>query len=212
MQPGDWVALGAAIVAVVALIWARAQAKSAKQQADSAKEQVALAKRQTEIQEQLYRDQQQPYIWVDYRVDPVSYWLVDLVIMNEGPTTARNVKVTFDPMVKRSGNLQKKDLDSLPGFIDGFSALPPGRELRWTLGSHVSIFEEASFTRHTVTIAFDGPFGPVEPYSYVLDFGDIRDAALRNPGNIAQVTTELKEIKKNLQKGISAIQDLSAEA
>lgn len=212
MQPGDWVALGAAIVAVVALIWARAQAKSAKQQADSAKEQVALAKRQTEIQEQLYRDQQQPYIWVDYRVDPVSYWLVDLVIKNEGPTTARNVKVTFDPMVKRSENLKKTDLDSLPGFIDGFSSLPPGRELRWTLGSHVSIFEEGSFTRHTVTIAFDGPFGPIEPYSYVLDYADIHDAALRNPGNIAQVATELKEIKKNLQKGISALQDLSAEA
>lgn len=59
MQPGDWVALGAAVVAVMALIWTRGQATSAREQAQSAKEQVALAKRQTEVQEQLYRDQQQ---------------------------------------------------------------------------------------------------------------------------------------------------------
>lgn len=201
MQPGDWVALGAAVVAVVALVWTRGQARSAKQQAESAKEQVDLAKRQTEVQERLYRDQQQqPYVWVDYRVDPISFWLIDLVIKNEGPTTARNVKVTFEPMIVRAENLSDMDLANLPGFINGFSAIPPGREMRWSLGSHTDIFEQGTLTRHDVKIAFDGPFGAVEPYAYVLDYADMKFSALRDPGHVGQVAKELREIKKHVEK------------
>lgn len=211
MQPGDWVALGAAVVAVMALIWTRGQATSAREQAQLAKEQVALAKRQTEVQEQLYRDQQQPYVWVDYRVDPVSYWLVDLVIKNEGPTTARNVKVAFDPMVRRAENLSDMELAGLPGFVDGFSAIPPRREMRWSLGSHTDIFEQKTLTRHEVRIEFDGPFGPVEPYTYVLDYADMRFSALRDPGHVGQVAKELNEIRKHVEKGVGVMRSLVPE-
>lgn len=208
MDAGDWVAAGAAAVAVVALIFTAVQAKAAKDQANAASEQVKLARRQTEVQEQLYRDQQQPYVWIDYRIDPISYWLVDLVIKNEGPTTARNVKLDIDPMIGRSKHFEDMDLATLPGFAEGFAALPPGREMRWSLGSHTDIFEQGVLSRHTITISLDGPFGPVEPYSYVLDYGDMKFSALRDPGHIGQVT---KEIKKHFEKGVGVIQVIAGE-
>jgi len=212
MDAGDWVAAGAAAVAVVALVFTALQARSARDQARAAKEQVEIGKRQTEMQEQLHRDQQQPYVWVDYRIDPVSYWLVDLVIKNEGPTTARNVRITLDPMFGRAKNLADMDLASLPGFVDGFSALPPGREMRWSLGSHTDIYDQGVLTRHQVKISFDGPFGPVEPYVYTLSYDDMKFSALRDPGHIGQVAKELKEIKRHVEKGVEAVRDLSPDA
>lgn len=143
MQPGDWVAAAAAAVALIALFLTWGQARSAKVQADSAKEQVALAKRQTEVQEQLYKDQQQPYVWVDYRMDEVTSWVIDLVLKNEGPTVATNVRVVIDPPIERATDFKDWDLHTLPGFQNGFASIPPGREMRWTLGSHVDIFKRA---------------------------------------------------------------------
>ncbi|MGO4250153.1 hypothetical protein AB4Y87_23410 [Paenarthrobacter sp. RAF54_2] len=211
MDGGDWVAAGAAVVAVIALVFTALQARSAKIQAQAARDQVEIGKRQAEMQEQLNRDQQQPYVWVDYRVDPVSYWLVDLVIKNEGPTTARNVRITFDPMVGRAKNLSDMDLAGLPGFVDGFSAIPPGREMRWSLGSHTDLYDQRVLTRHKVRISFDGPFGPVEPYAYTLAYDDMKFAALRDPGHIGQVAKELKEIKRYVEKGVQAVRDLSPD-
>jgi hypothetical protein len=211
MDAGDWVAAGAAAVAVVALIFTAVQARAAKDQANAAREQVQVARRQTEVQEQLYRDQQQPYVWLDYRIDPISYWLVDLVIKNEGPTTAQNVKIDIDPMIGRSKHFGDKELANLPGFLEGFSALPPGREMRWSLGSHTDIFEQGALGRHTITISLEGPFGSVEPYSYVLDYDDMRESALRDPGHIGQVAKELKEIKKTFEKGVSVVQGMAGE-
>lgn len=203
MQPGDWVALAAAVVAVVALIWTRGQARSAKEQAESAREQVTLAKRQTEIQEQLYRDQQQPYLWVDFRIDPVSYYLVDLVLKNEGPTVATNVQVTMDPPIQRSSafNIERRLLN-LPGFANGFASIPPGRELRWSLGTHVELYEERTFHRHKVTIAFDGPFGPVEPLTYVLDYADAKAMALRDPGSMKSITEAINKSNKEVVRAL----------
>ena len=207
MQAGDWVSLGAAVVAVLALIWTRAQARSARLQAESAKEQVALAKRQTEIQEQLYRDQQQPYLWVDFRVDPVSYYLIDLVLKNEGPTVATNVRVTMDPPIERSSAFTiEKSLLDLPGFANGFASIPPGREMRWSLGTHVEIFEEGTFHRHTVTIAFDGPFGPAEPLVYVLDYADAKAMALRDPGSLKSMTEALTKGNRELMRVLGRVE------
>lgn len=143
--------------------------------AESAREQVRLAKWQTEIQEQLYRDQQQPYLWVDFRNDPVSYYLVDLVLKNEGPTVATNVRVTLGPPIQRSSafNIERSLLD-LPGFANGFASIPHGREPRWSLGTHIELHEERTFHRHTVTIAFDCPFGPADPLTYVLHYADAK--------------------------------------
>lgn len=104
-----------------------------------------------------------------------------------------------------------RELAKLPGFLEGFSALAPGREIRWSLGSHTDIFDQGALTRHTITISLEGPYGPVEPYSYVLDYDDVKKSALRDPGQIAQVAKEIKEIKKTFEKGVGVIRGLAGE-
>jgi hypothetical protein len=106
------------------------------------------------------------------------------------------VKIDIDPMIRRSKHFGDRELAKLPGFLEGFSALPAGRERRWSPGFHTDIFEQGALGRHTITISLEGPFGPIEPYSYVLDCGDMKESALRDPGHIGQVAKELREIKK----------------
>jgi type II secretory pathway pseudopilin PulG len=208
---GVWVAAASALIAVIALVFTGLQASSAKQQADAAREQVNLARRQTEVQERLYEDQQQPYVWVDYRLDPVSQWLVDLVIKNEGPTVARNVKVTFDPMVRRVERAKHDGLDSLTAFSEGFTSIPPGREMRWSLGTHVEVWDEKVLDTHLVTISFDGPFGHVGPYSYTLSYSDFKSQAIRERGSLTQMVEQLKKINLSLDGGVRAVQSLGKD-
>lgn len=65
--------------------------------------------------------------------------------------------------------------------------------------------ERGALGRHTITISLEGSFGPVDPYSYVLDYVDMKESALRDPGHIGQVAKELKEIKKTFEKGAGVV-------
>lgn len=80
---------------------------------------------------------------------------------------------------------------------------------RWSLGSHTAIFEEGALGRNTISL--ERPFGPVEPYSYVLDHDDMRESALRDLGHIGQVAKQLKEIKKTLEKGVGVVRGMAGE-
>jgi hypothetical protein len=94
-----WVAIAAAVIAVIALYF-NAQYTRAADRA------VRSAEAQTKIQQQLRIDAAQPYIWVDVRPDDVTGTLLNLVIGNSGPTVATNVRVQI---VARPGNLGGSD-------------------------------------------------------------------------------------------------------
>jgi hypothetical protein len=70
-------------LALIALYFTRQQARAARQQ--------------TRLQQQMREDQAQPYVWADIRPNDQSMHLIKLMIHDEGPTTATNVTVTFDP-------------------------------------------------------------------------------------------------------------------
>jgi hypothetical protein len=162
--------------------------------------QATIAKRQTTLQELVRKDSLRPYVWVDYRLDPVSAWLVDLVIRNEGPTVATNIRVTFDPPVKRSAQMNSSTpLNELPAFSEGITSMPPGREMRWSLGSHVELYEQGALGRHKVTIRYDGPFGPEDPLEYHLDYADANAMAIRDSGNLKKLTGELRKTTKAVE-------------
>lgn len=184
MQVENWISLSAAVIALVALFFTGLQVRSAQ--------------RQTRIQEQLYKDQQQPYVWIDFRPDEASWWLIDLVLKNEGPTVARNVRVVADPPIERVSEAKKVELQTLPGFKDGFASIPPGREMRWTLGTHQDVLGDGSAKRHEVTISFDGPFGPVPSVKYVLDYADGKAMAFRERGSLKAISDALGRIATRL--------------
>lgn len=45
----------------------------------------------------------------------------------------------------------------------------------------------------------------------MLDYDDMKESALRDPGRIGQVAKELKEIKKAFEKGVDAVQGMAAQ-
>jgi hypothetical protein len=112
MDASAWISAVAAAIALIALgatvVQARhagRQATSAEVQASEAARQTALAERQageaarqTEVQESIRRESAQPYVWADLLPDDRSTFAIHLVVKNEGPTAARDVRVEFDPL------------------------------------------------------------------------------------------------------------------
>lgn len=176
MDPSGWIAATSALLAVIALYFTRQQALAARQQ--------------TRLQQQIREDQAQPYVWADIRPNDQSMHLMMLVIHNEGPTTATNVIVTFDPPLPREiGGPETSSGYRIVG-------MPPGRTMRWHLSMAPEWLNGASTKRFKVTVAADGPFGPLQPTSYELDVDEYRQASATPPGTLNGITKELKELNK----------------
>lgn len=211
--PGSEVASGvdaAAVIAVVAAVislvavaiafWqarlARAQANAAKRQAEESTRQADAAVRQTELQEQVQRDAAQPYIWVDFRLDSTQGELINLVLRNEGPTVASDVRISFTPPLQTAGVAGR--LDSVQQLLrDGFQSMPPGREMIWSFAIGHVLFAEGSDApmRYSVTIKANGPQGEVPPLSYVLDIEEFRNVSAPRHGTLNEVAKAIRSLK-----------------
>lgn len=176
MDPSGWIAGASALLALVALYFTRQQAFAARQQ--------------TRLQQQMREDQAQPYVWADIRPNDQSMHLMMLVIHNEGPTTATNVSVTFEPPLPRVID----DAESSPEYR--IVGMPPGRTMRWHLGMAPDWLNGSFAKRFKVTVAADGPFGAVQPLTYELDVDEYRQASATPPGTLNGIAKELKELNK----------------
>lgn len=119
------------------------------------------ARRQTELQSQIHRDSAQPYVWADIRGDEVTGQLVKLIVCNEGPTVATDVKVHFTPPLVSVG--LPNDFEAIQGKLgSGFPSLPPGRRLIWNLAFGMKLFDESVNVplRYHVAITGRGPLRP----------------------------------------------------
>jgi hypothetical protein len=212
MDASAWVAVVAAAIAVVAVgvaIWqavsARSQARSAKEQAehaqvqsDSAKRQADAAVQQTEIQERIRRDRGQPYVWADFRLDATQGSLMLLVIRNEGPTVAEDVRIVFEPPLQSVG--LPKSLEPVHAQLaEGLRAMPPGREMRWGFAmGHRLYGDEGSEVphRYTVTITGRGPYGDLPTLTYPLDLDEMREMAAPRLGTLDHVAKAIEKLAK----------------
>jgi hypothetical protein len=120
---------------------------------------------------------------VDVRPDEAQGTVVDLVLGSCGPTLARNVRVVIDPTLalryEEGMAGHAKPLTPLveARLRDGIGVLAPGRQVRWRLGLGFELFKDPGADyRHRVTVAADGPSGPVAPLVYELDLGLIRES------------------------------------
>ncbi|TKR27141.1 hypothetical protein FA014_01940 [Cellulomonas hominis] len=165
--------------------------------------QLSAMKEQTELQRQVQRDAATPYVWVDFRTDQAHAWLVQLVVKNEGPTVAEKVRVQIDPPVNRVGSRARAssefgDLSELAALSSGITSMPPGREMRWTIGSSPDVLKEKALGKHHVTVTFEGPFGPVGPLEYDLDFADFPGSAVQPPGSLNQIAESIDKLTKRM--------------
>lgn len=176
MDVSGWIAGVSALLALVALYFTRQQALAAQQQ--------------TALQRQIREDQAQPYVWADIRPDDQSMHLMMLVIRNEGPTTATNVTVAFEPPLPRKiGGAEGSSEYRIVG-------MPPGRTMRWHLSTAPDWLNGESPKRFRVSVTADGPFGEVQPTTYELDIDEYRQASATPVGTLNGITRELKELSK----------------
>src|SRR5262245_19379377 len=126
MDNETWLALSAAAVGGFAA-WS---AWSAHRSADA-------AQGQTEQQRQIHEDSAQPYVWASSVGDNAQRTLIQLVISNEGPTVATDIKVEFDPNPVPVDPTNQDDFRDLLSKLasDGISSLPPRRQIKWYFDS-----------------------------------------------------------------------------
>jgi hypothetical protein len=192
------IALIAAVYSVKSTHAAQDSAESGKRSAAAAERGSAAAEQQTEIQMQLRKDAAQPYVWIDVRPDDMTDVLVNLVIGNSGPTIAQNVRATIDPPLEAIDQLKDRAETAQDLLRRGISSMPPGRILVWPLGQGFNLLNGNAPKRHTVTVTFEGPFGPVPPLTYVLDLTDWKGHMHRPVGSLHLLTRAVENIGDNL--------------
>lgn len=172
------------VVAIVAAVIALGSAIASSVQ-------VRVAIRQTKLQQQIREDAAQPYVFVDFRVDPVQAALVEVHLENRGPTVATNVRVSWSP-----------ELPEQPEVHHGATvaprrlpSMPPGRVMTWTLGLGSRILADDSVpSEYVVTIDADGPFGPVPTLTYTLSLADLAHTGVMPQGSLDRVAKAVKDV------------------
>lgn len=179
MDAGAWIAAASAALALVALYFTY--------------QQVQTAKKQTELQDEMRRDAAQPYVWADLLQSAEHGHLLQLVVHNEGPTTAENVVVTFDPPVEGmigSGAPQPVRLTSLT----------PGRRMSWHVAMAPEWFAAKKPSRFQVDVTYLGPFGVSTQRRYEVDVDAMKQVNATAPGTLHGIREELKNLVKAIQK------------
>lgn len=159
-------------------------------------QQVKLAERQTELQEKVREDQAQPYVWADVRPSDKDGHLMLLVIKNEGPTVAQSVSVSFDPPLPTHWGGEREDAERTTYRL---TSMPPGRAVRWYVGTGPAWAEADDERLFTVKIAYRGPYGDAPTLEYDLSFKDFHDSAVQPPGTLHGVTGALKDLTKEVR-------------
>jgi hypothetical protein len=184
-------AIGAAVVAAVALYFNKRSAQAADRAADAAEE-------QTKIQEQLRIDAAQPYVWADIRPDDAQGTLLNVVVGNSGPTVVEKVRVKVDPDLPAIDGYQGRVQIAQTILADGMESLPPGRTLSWPLGQAFNLMNDGRPQSYKFTVTANGPFGAVPALTYIVDMHNWRESLNRPAGNLHQLTLAVSGLGKEI--------------
>lgn len=213
MDASAWVAVGAAIIALLSGWYTGRSAKAAEKQADEARHQTKLtaksaeaaekqadeARRQTELQRRLHEDAQQPYVWADVMPDTAQGTLLKLTVCNEGPTVATNIHIEFDPPFKTihdPGN--SADVQEM--LSSGISYLAPKRRVQWVFDVGYEFLGQENIPTSRVTITCDGPHGSCPPNSYVIDPAYLKNSHDYPDGSLHRVAERIKDLTAVVKK------------
>lgn len=182
MSAETTVAVIAAFIAVFSMIAAIVQSNQAR--------------RQTSLQQRALEDAAQPYIWVDIRPDERNASFFHLILKNEGPTVAQNVRVTINPPLPTNWGHG----EPIGPRHQDFSSIPPGRRMIWNLGVTHEIVNSDTVKEFTITIAADGPHGPVLPYTYKLNIDQYKYNSMFAPGTLSAISKSIDNLTTATKK------------
>jgi hypothetical protein len=152
----------------------------------------------SELQRKIHEDSAQPYMRASIVGDRAQGTLLKLVVRNEGPTVATNIKAIFDPRPVPSG-LSTDGVpfeDILDRLANGLSSLAPGHRIQWVFDTGPNFFEGDGHPTTQVTVTCDGPYGPCTPNTYIVDLEDIRHSLDVPDGSLHRVAERLKDLTK----------------
>jgi hypothetical protein len=188
MSAGTWAALAALAAVVVSCVALFFTARAAN-----------AAREQTKIQRQLRQDVAQPNVWVDIRQSDDAGGFLILVVGNTGPTVATDVKVSFAPPLTPGEKGIRLHEQAVRQLAQGIASLPPGRTMSWVFGVSHEILEHPDVS-HQVVIEASGPFGPLKPFSYIIDLEDLRRSRAVPPGTLHEISKSIRELKDHLKR------------
>ena len=198
MTPDPWMAMGisgaAAFFTGIAAIFTGLSAWQTGRTAKAAVDQV-------ELQRQIQIDAAQPYVWADIGEHPTKQGLIALWIKCEGPTAARNVRLTCDRSLPSDEQLATWAEKAQHAMEEGTSYLAPGRDLIWSLGVGHRVLREGADFRYRCSLSYDGPYGPVGPIDFVIDLGDWRTSHPNPPGSLNEIRLAIRDLTKAIEKG-----------
>jgi hypothetical protein len=181
--PEAWTALAAWVTAAIALVAG------------------IVAWRQLSEARRLRREQAQPYVAVFMDHSGADPKFMDLVVRNFGKTAATDIVVRIDPAPQRAaaseGGYEKVWLpDRLPTLV-------PGQEWRemWDFTPDRAATDLPN--HHEAVVTFKDPQGGKHCFSYILDWGTIRNRMSVKVYGIHDAAKALREIGKTLSKSDS---------
>ncbi|MER7500524.1 hypothetical protein AB0L05_12125 [Nonomuraea pusilla] len=143
---------------------------------------------------------------VDIRASDFISEALNLVVENVGPTVARNVRITFDPAIETSmdGDDGEGLADALI-FTQGIPHLPPGRKIEVLFDIGWQFFKKDLPRQYTVTVEADGPYGAVEPLTYLIDLEIYRKLRHLTIKTLHQQVQEMEKLRKAVEKVVAEL-------
>ena len=187
----SWIAVTAALAAVVAAAATGTSGWFIRQQ-------VREMKRQTVLQQEIAESASAPYIWADVRLESTTGWNLEFVVGNSGPTVATDVRVSIDPPLPATDD-ELPFLDAMTQRLsEGLASLAPGRSLHWTLGESVDLVNRAGSLAHRVRIDCLGPHGRIPTSEYIIDMNDFRVSVAHQTGSLVDIAKSIDKLAKKL--------------
>lgn len=179
LTAADWQAIGSVgtlVVAVVAALYARSQVK------------VAQAVR---------ADQSQPQVVVDFGLH--LGFMVEIVISNIGTTTARNVKLSFNPPLASTFENPQDPFLASRILTEGIPTLPPGKEYHILFENGNARYNAKELpASYEATAKFQDNRERLYEEKYILDFRLYYDYIITPNDGLHEVSKSLEKIQKTL--------------
>lgn len=161
---------------------------------------AASARRQTK---QLEREKSQPYVVAFLEENPVGPHILDLVVKNFGQTAGRDIRLSFDPILKRTDGEGGDEPVKLPDVI---SFLAPGQEWRTFFDSGTDRANRDDLpTMYKGTATYQGIDGVNQNSDVVIDLDVYKSRIYTEIFGIHHAARALRDIRDN-QKGWSEFQ------
>jgi len=155
-----------------------------------------IARGQLRETKRLREEQAQPYVVVFMESSPAGEWLIDLVVKNFGSTAAHDVRVEFDPPLRRAAG--EDGTVSVPASI---AVLVPQQEWRTLWDTGIARADSDLPDHHVAKVRFsDSQRRELPTYEFVLDWGVVKARDVVTVYGSHHAATALREMAKEVKK------------